>query len=173
VIRLASIDEFRCLCCNAQVPDAVIGHAHATGGKLRSRPHVRSRRYNASLSPMTSKSSKPLSASSLISSIIPCQLVSTSDRSVNLVPYIGHNWLSIHPFHISEWHLGALMLSEFKLRIIHEGNLVETDYSFSFSDITYRPRAVDHDARLSWTIILVTRTAVSVVICFGPKRRPA
>ena len=25
----------------------------------------------------------------------------------------------------------------------------------------------------SWTIILVTRTAVSVVICFGPRRRPS
>lgn len=25
---------------------------------------------------------------------------------------------------------------------------------------------------LSWTIILVTRTAVSVVICTGPSRRP-
>lgn len=134
VICLASIDEFRCLCGNVQVPDAVIGHAHATGAKLGSLPHVRSRCYNASLSPMTSKSSKHLSASSLISSIIPCQLVSTSNRSVNLIQYIGHNWLSIHPFHISERHLGALVLSKFKFWIIHVGNLVETDYSFSFSD---------------------------------------
>ena len=40
--------------------------------------YIRSRRSKASPSPMTSKSSNPLSASSLMSSIIPCQLVSTS-----------------------------------------------------------------------------------------------
>jgi hypothetical protein len=50
-----------------------------------------------------------------------------------LIPYIRHNRLSIYPFHISEWHLGALVLSKFKLWIINIGNFVETDCVFAFS----------------------------------------
>jgi hypothetical protein len=109
------------------------GNDSATG-------YIRSRRSKASPSSMNSKSSNPLSASSLMSSIIPCSSLAQTSVVV-FGTNLGHDRLSILPFNVAEWHLGAFVLVKFELRIVDVGDLLERDYSGPFSYRRARARA--------------------------------
>ena len=67
-----------------------------------------------------------------MSSIIPCQLVSTN-VSCGLGTNLRHDRLSILSFNVAERHLGTLVLVKFELRIVDVGDLLKRDYSGSLS----------------------------------------
>jgi hypothetical protein len=66
---------------------------------------------------------------------------------VILTTYLGHNWLSICPFHVAKRHLSAFVLVKFQLWVVDIGDLLETDYSFS--NIHIGQGQFDHDLLLS------------------------
>lgn len=116
------------------------------------------------------RSFKLLAESLTISSRIPyascqhCVLTHQIAKSAHL----GHDWLSVFILDITEWHLCALVLVDLEIGMIDVRNLVDGYCASSASYTSIRLL----DSPLSCTQILVTRTAVSVVICTGPKRRP-
>jgi hypothetical protein len=88
---------------------------------------------------MNSKSSNPLSASSLMRSIIPCRSLAQTFVVV-FGTNLGHDRLSILPFNVAEGHLGTFVLAKFELRIVDVGDLLERDYSGPFSHRHARAR---------------------------------
>jgi hypothetical protein len=84
--------------------------------------------------------------------------------------YLGHDRLSIFALDITERHLRALVLVDPQLWMVDVRDLVDGYCALSAS---YTSSHLDNfDVPLSCTQILVTRTAVSVVICTGPRRLP-
>lgn len=73
------------------------------------------------------RSSMALSASFLINSTIPCVVVVShypqTDSGQEHQPYLRHDWLAILTFHISEGHLGTLVLVELELREVEVRHL--------------------------------------------------
>ena len=84
--------------------------------------------------------------------------------------YLGHDWFALFVLDVAERHLRALVLVDLEIRVVNVWDLVNRDCASSASHTnTFHGL----DLLLSWTQILVTRTAVSVVICTGPRRRPS
>lgn len=78
---------------------------------------------------------------------------------------------SILSDHVPERHLDTFLFVEPDGRVVDEGDLVERDYSKGGRDISEKwgGREGRLYALLSWTQILVTPRAVSVVIWIGPR----
>lgn len=123
---------------------------------------TRARRDNQKRSP------NPFSESFLIKSSIPYQSLARHTLQTITHAYLWHDALSVLALDIAEWHFCALVLVDTKFRIINIWNFVKRNYVILVST-----RAILCISLLrSCTISLVTLTAVSVVICFGPRRRP-
>lgn len=91
-----------------------------------------------------------------------------------IVAYLWHYGFTILALHISEWHLGALMVVDLQVRVVHIRDILEWDWQ-NFSKMRPGPPSVSQradDSLCCWITIRVTRTAVSVVICTGPRRLP-
>lgn len=88
--------------------------------------------------------------------------------------YLRHNRLPVLSLHISERHLSAFVLVELQFREVNIGDFVKRNWPSLVLWSLEGPEAFgDGNALLSWTTRRVTRTAVSVVICFGPNLRPS
>ena len=84
--------------------------------------------------------------------------------------YIWHYRLSICAYHIPEWHFCTFMFVYSDFWVIHIWDVLKRGCGIFISSFSTSRASC---SLFSWMISLVTRTAVSVVICFGPRRRPA
>lgn len=117
------------------------------------------------------KSPKPFSESFLMRSTIPyATIISICGLAKSSSTYVGHYIVTVGAFDISEWHFNAFVLVDTKFGVINVGDVIECD---SMPLVLVQSRCIRSNLLLSCTMILVTRTAVSVVICFGPSRRPS
>ena len=85
--------------------------------------------------------------------------------------YIRHNRFTIVTLDIAKRHLCAFILVELEFGKVQVRDVTKSNYDLL--DVRGDVASCGARSLLSWTTILVTLTAVSVVICLGPRRRPS
>jgi hypothetical protein len=83
--------------------------------------------------------------------------------------YLWHNRFSVLSLDISKWHCCTLVLVDTEFWIIDEWDVIKRNCTVVSKHLI----SIFISLLFSCTTSLVTLTAVSVVICFGPRRRPS